>query len=64
MNFLSFFSPFQDAELESKQPLTEVSIDIILEAQRRQQEREKRKKETILRSRGINPSEHVEDSFT
>ena len=53
----------KDAELEAKQPLKQVSIEEILEAQRQQQEekeREKKKKETILRSKGINPSEHSE----
>jgi hypothetical protein len=46
--------------------LKEVSIDTILEAQRLQQEergREKKKKEDLLRSKGINPSEHHEDSY-
>ena len=53
--------------MEAKQPLKEVSIDVILEAQRQKQEereREKKRKETILRSRGINPSEHTEDTFS
>lgn len=54
-----------DAELESKQPLKQVGIDNILEAQRQQQEKkekEKKKKEIILRSRGINP--HNEETFS
>lgn len=57
----------QDAELEAKQPLKQVSIDVILEAQRQQQEervKEKKKRENILRSRGINPLEHNEDTFS
>ena len=56
----------QDAELESRQNLTEVDIDEILEAQRLQQEdkqKEKKKKESILRARGINPLEHGEDTL-
>lgn len=48
----------QDAELESSQPLEKVSIDDILEAQRVQQEqraKEKKKRENILRARGMRP---------
>lgn len=66
LKLLGFFFPPQDAELESKQPLKEVSIDTILEAQRQQQEergKEKKKREDLLRRKGLNPSEHSEDSF-
>jgi len=43
-----------------------VDIEEILEAQRLQQEdkqKEKKKKESILRARGINPLEHGEDTL-
>ena len=57
----------QDAQLESQQSLTKVSIDVIMEVQRKQREeaeREKKKKEKILKVRGINPLEHMEDTFS
>lgn len=63
---LRFVSNLKDAELEAKQPLKAVDIDTILDAQRMQQEergREKKKKQYLLRRKGINPLEH-EDSFT
>ena len=44
-----------------------VSIDDILEAQRVQQElkeAEKKKRETILRARGIRPLDHGEDAYS
>ena len=46
----------QDPELEASQALEKVSIDEILEAQRVVQEREqaeKKKREQLLRSRGL-----------
>ena len=55
----------QDAELESNQPLEKVSIDDILEAQRVQQEereKEKKKRENILRARGMRPLDQGEDT--
>ena len=57
----------QDAALESAQPLEKVSIDTILEAQRVQQEgreAEKKRREQLLRSRGIRPLEHSEDTYS
>lgn len=56
-----------DAALESAQPLEKVSIDTILEAQRVQQEgreAEKKRREQLLRSRGIRPLEHSEDTYS
>ena len=53
--------------MEAKQPLKQVSIEVILEAQRQQQEereQEKKKREATLRARGMNPSELNEDTFS
>ena len=63
---MSLSSPLQDAELESSQPLEKVSIDDILEAQRVQQEereKEKKKRENILRARGMRPLDQGEDTY-
>ena len=58
----------QDPILESSQPLVHVSIDDILEAQRKMQEErqeEKKKRAATLRARGMRPLDHeTEDAFT
>ena len=57
-------SPFQDSDMEANQPLKKVSIDEILEAQRLAQEKteaEKKKREQLLRARGMRPLDHTED---
>lgn len=50
--------------MEASQPLKKVSIDEILEAQRLVQEKaeaEKKKREQLLRARGMRPLDHTED---
>lgn len=57
----------QDPALESSSQLQRVSIDEILEAQRLQQEKageEKRRREQILRVRGMRPLDHTEDTYS
>lgn len=55
---------FQDPDMEANQPLKKVSIDEILEAQRLAQEKteaEKKKREQLLRARGMRSLDHTED---
>ena len=57
----------QDSELERELTLERVSIDEILEAQRLEQEKvdeERKRKEQILRERGLPLSERTEDVYS
>ena len=61
------FSLSQDPVREQGLGLQQVSIDDILEAQRLRQEArelEKRRREQILRARGMRPPDHTEDAFS
>ncbi|XP_064403936.1 U6 snRNA-associated Sm-like protein LSm1 [Halichondria panicea] len=57
-----------DALKESTQSLVQVSIDDVLEAQRKQQEardNEKKQREAVLRARGMRPTDTgAQDAFT
>ena len=53
----------QDPELEGRQDLERVSIDEILEAQRvvtEKREEDRKKREQLLRSRGMRPLDHTD----